>query len=235
MTPDRATARALAREYNARHDPVGWFEALYARAAGSDDGARLIPWADLAPNPHLVSWLDAHPRAHGGRRALEVGCGLGDDAEELARRGYAVTAFDVSPTAVQWCRRRFPHSPVAYLCYDLLVDPPTEWEGAFDLVVEAYTLQVLPQGVRPVAMARMARCVTPGGVLLLICRGREPHDPEGLMPWPLMRAELDAFADLGLDALEFEDYVDQEDPPVRRFRAAYRRPLPAGVSKTRGG
>jgi hypothetical protein len=40
-----------------------------------------------------------------------------------------------------------------------------------------------------------------------------------------MRSELDAFAGLGMELLAFEDYVDDEDPPVRRFRATYRRPL----------
>lgn len=228
MTPDRTIARALAREYNARRDPTGWFEALYTRATG--DGVGIVPWADLTPNPHLVTWLDAQSSPAGSPRALKVGCGLGDDAEELARRGYAVTAFDVAPTAVAWCRRRFPASPVAYLCRDLL-DPPANWEGAFDLVVEAYTLQVLPPVVRPAAMARMARCVAPGGLLLVVCRGREPGEPEGLMPWPLTRSELDAFAGLGMETLAFDDYVDAEDPPVRRFRATYRRPTLPGVAR----
>jgi len=224
VTPDRTVARALAREYNARNDPIGWFEALYARAAHSDAGLEVIPWADLAPNPHLVAWLDAFPPPAPGARALKVGCGLGDDAEELQRRGYDVTAFDVAPTAIDWCLRRYPHSAVRYLCRDLF-DAPDEWERAFDLVVEAYTLQVLPPHVRPTAMARMARFVAPQGRLLVICRGREPDDPEGLMPWPLTRAELDAFRAAGLEELSFEDYVDSEDPPARRFRSAYCRPL----------
>lgn len=231
MTPDRATARALAREYIAHRDPVGWFEALYARADG-DGGVDVIPWADLTPNPHMVAWLDAQRGAPAGRRALKVGCGLGDDAEELARRGYAVTAFDVSPTAIAWCRRRFPHSAVTYLCRDLL-DPPADWVGAFDLVVEAYTLQVLPPEVRPAAMAQITRCVAQGGTLLAICRGREPQDPEGLMPWPLVRSELDAFLSLGLELLAFDDYVDHKDPPVRRFRAVYRRQRPADAGEGR--
>ena len=226
MTPDRTTARALAREFITRGDALGWFEALYQRAAHDHSGVDIIPWADRTPNPHLVTWLDAHRGGRAGGRALKVGCGLGDDAEELARRGYSVTAFDVSPTVIAWCRRRFPGSPVTYVCHDLL-DPPAAWEGAFDLVVEAYTLQVLPPELRPVAMARMAGCLAPGGLLLAICRGREPEDSEGLMPWPLMRREVEAFGALGLETVTFDDYVDNEDPPVRRFRATFRRPLPA--------
>jgi 2-polyprenyl-3-methyl-5-hydroxy-6-metoxy-1,4-benzoquinol methylase len=76
--------------------------------------------ADLVPNPSLVSWLDEHELAG---RALKVGAGLGDDAEELARRGLAVTAFDIAPTAVAWAKRRFPDSQVDYVVADVLAPP----------------------------------------------------------------------------------------------------------------
>ena len=33
---------------------------------------------------------------------------VGDDAEYLASRMARVTAFDVSPTSIDWCRKRFP-------------------------------------------------------------------------------------------------------------------------------
>lgn len=88
------------------------FEEIYARAG---DDLTSVPWARFAPHPLLVMWLDSAgspglpaSRSFAGCEALVVGCGLGDDAEELARRGYAVTAFDVSPTAITRCRERFP-------------------------------------------------------------------------------------------------------------------------------
>jgi hypothetical protein len=43
------------------------------------------------------------------------------------------------------------------------------------------------------------------------------------MPWPLIREELDGFKSQGLKEVSFEEYLDKEDPPVRRFRAEYRR------------
>lgn len=88
MSADRTGARALAREYSERGDPTGWFEALYAQADGD---AGVISWADLEPNPNLVEWLTRRSPAGTEMRALKVGCGLGDDAEELARRGFEVT------------------------------------------------------------------------------------------------------------------------------------------------
>jgi len=218
----RKRARELARHYLAEQNPTGWFEALYAESGG-DAGA--IPWADMAPNPSLVSWLDAHLAGGApptGAHALKVGCGLGDDAEELARRGYKVLAFDISRSAIKWCKLRFPATRVKALVADLFV-APAEWGGAFDLVVESYTLQVLPPAVRADAMRNIARFVAPGGTLLVIARGREPSEHEGEMPWPLTRDELDVFTEAGLTLVSFEDYLDGEEPPVRRFRVEYRR------------
>jgi 2-polyprenyl-3-methyl-5-hydroxy-6-metoxy-1,4-benzoquinol methylase len=49
-----------------------------------------------------------------------VQCGYGDDAHWLAARGCAVTAFDISPTAVAAAENRFPPSPVVCKVADLL-------------------------------------------------------------------------------------------------------------------
>ncbi len=40
-------------------------------------------------------------------RVLEVGCGLGTDAEQFARNGAVYTGVDLTETAVEMCRRRF--------------------------------------------------------------------------------------------------------------------------------
>ncbi|HEU0131903.1 MAG TPA: class I SAM-dependent methyltransferase, partial [Mycobacteriales bacterium] len=148
-----------------------WCERVYADAGGDADR---VPWADRRPNPNLTAWLDT--RATHGGRALVVGCGLGDDAEELARRGYDVTAFDVSPTAVGWAAARHAGSGVSYVRADLL-HAPAEWAQAFDLVVEVYTVQVLRGEPRREALLALPGFVAPGGTLLVVARGREEDDP----------------------------------------------------------
>jgi SAM-dependent methyltransferase len=215
---ERARARDIAQRHLASGDALGWFEALYARAAGD---ASIIPWADLMPNPNVIQWLDQHQVAGAGRKALKIGCGLGDDAEELARRGFSTTAFDISASAIAWCRRRYPGSPVAYVVEDLF-RAPSEWQGTFDFVLESYTLQVLPPSLRRAAISHIAAFVASHGTLLVVSRGREPDDSQGDMPWPLTKEELTDFLRLGLKEISFEDYVDDEDPPIRRFRVVYR-------------
>lgn len=214
----RARLKRLAAEYTTKGDPTSWFDVLY-RAAEGDTNA--IPWAHLTANPLLVEWLAQHQPDPEGRRTLVVGCGLGDDAEALARYGFAVTAFDVAPEAIRWCRRRFPNSPVHYAVADL-VALPEAWSGHYDFIVEAYTLQSLPdEALRAQAAANLARCLTPDGSLLVICRGREQHEERGTMPWPLTRDELGVFQFEGLREVAFEDLRDPDEPSVRRFRVYY--------------
>ena len=138
----------LQQHHWSQGDPTGWFEPAYAQANG-DRAA--IPWAEKGINPHLIGV----PLEGAGLSALVVGCGLGDDAEYLASRGFAVTAFDISPTAIAWCRRRFPHSPVNYLAADLFQHSLP----AFDFVLEAYTLQALPRSLRAQAISAIAALV----------------------------------------------------------------------------
>ncbi|HEU0177156.1 MAG TPA: class I SAM-dependent methyltransferase [Blastocatellia bacterium] len=217
----RARARELANNFLSRGDARGWFDALYAEAEGA---AERIPWADLVPNPHLVSWVNENDTRGEGRRALVLGCGLGDDSESLASRRFDVTAFDISAEAIKWCKRRYPDSKVDYVVADLF-ELPAEWREAFHFVVEVNTLQVLPSQLRPAAISAMVNCVTPGGTSLVIARGREPDDDPGSMPWPLTLSDLEPFVQSGLKLISLEDFFDREDPPVRRFRVQYRKPI----------
>jgi SAM-dependent methyltransferase len=213
----RAAARALAAQAVSDGQPLRWFEELHAAA---DRGDAVVPWADLAPNPVLVRELDG--LAVGDLRTLVVGCGYGDDAAFLARAGARVTAFDVSPSAVARCRDRFPDLDVTWVAADA-VSPPREWESAYDLVVEIFTLQVLPTAEREAAGFALGRCVATGGRLFVYCRAREPEDPPGSMPWPLTTDEVLNLATDGLDVERFEDFLDDEEPPVRRVLAVLRR------------
>jgi SAM-dependent methyltransferase len=176
----------------------------------------------MVSNPNLVQWLNRRNVQGKGKLALVVGCGLGDDAEELAHRGFEVVAFDIAPTAIDWCRKRFPYSPVAYVVADVL-DAPSAWQGSFDFVLEAYTLQVLPADVRRKATACIAGLLAKEGTLLVICRGRSPEEHPGKMLWPLTKEDVEVFKSAGLRQVRFEDYFDQEEPPKRRFRVEYQR------------
>jgi SAM-dependent methyltransferase len=212
-------ARTLAAEAAGAGDETGWFERLYSEA---EAGIAVVPWADGEVNPNLVEWAAGMDGT--GKRALVVGCGLGYDAEYLAGLGYAVTGFDVAPTAIERAIRENPGTTVEYLAADLL-DLPAAWAGAFDLVVEIYTVQPLYGLVRERALAALHRPVAPGGTLLVIARATNDENPQrdpAQMPWPLTRRELD-LAGGPLRSVRVEQFMDSGTLPRLRWRAEFRR------------
>jgi ubiquinone/menaquinone biosynthesis C-methylase UbiE len=217
---DRKRARELAAEYARKGDPTGWFDVLYKEA---EAGKSIVPWADRGANPGLIEFWRAKPEKTDGKKALVIASGLGDDAEQLSAWGFDTTAFDISETAIQMARKRFPRSEVDYRVADLF-RPPAEWERKFDFVFEANTVQALPAEIRAGAIERIAAFVRPRGKLLAIVRGRGLDEPEGELPWPLTRAEMNEFVRAGLREATFEEYFDNEEPPARRFRGLYTRP-----------
>ena len=208
----RARVRAMQAEFAARGDALGWFEALYQESGGDTN---VIPWADLEPNRFFKAWAEAHKLRGDGRTALVVGCGLGDDAKYLHDLGFKVTAFDISPTAIGWAKKLYGDSDIRFEIADLF-QPLRGWIGAFDFVLEIYTIQPLPLEMRENVIDAIAAFVGRQGKLVVVTRGREDDvEPEEL-PWPLSRCELSRFEDNGLKEISFiEMPADEEDEPPR--------------------
>lgn len=201
---------------------VDYFESVYVHAEG--DPAR-IPWARRRPSPALVNWLNAVAPSlvRCGARVAVVGCGLGDDAREVRRRGYEVTAFDCSETAIRWARQLDQNNADAYIQADLF-DPPARWVHRFDLVVEINNLQFIEPGRHNEAVTALSRLLTPHGHLLVVCRGAEQPARSG-PPWPLTEDELlESAARAGLVPEQpVCCFTDDENPPVRRIRGVFKR------------
>ena len=85
-----------------------------------------------------LTWVEQLSRLHpAGLRVLEIGCGAGATAVELARRGHLVYALDRSPAMLQRTRNHAVTSGVGELVTPILGDAhrllfPT---GTFDLVL----------------------------------------------------------------------------------------------------
>ncbi|MEP7211663.1 MAG: class I SAM-dependent methyltransferase [Acidobacteriota bacterium] len=215
----RERTKAIAAEFAARGDTVGWFEALYRESAGD---TTKIPWADLEPNRFLTAWAEETSLRGGGRTALVVGCGLGDDARYLYDLGFKVTGFDISPTAIEWARKLHKDTDIQFETADLF-DPLSGWLGAFDLVLEVYTIQPLPLEIRPKVIDAIAAFVADGGKLIVVTRGRDDDEIPDELPWALSRADLSHFADAGLTQTGFVEMLGDEAEPVSRFVVEYER------------
>jgi ubiquinone/menaquinone biosynthesis C-methylase UbiE len=101
-----------------------------------------------------------------GRRILEVGCGLGDDAASLARLvapGGSVVAIDGSRTMIEAARER--HGGVAGLSFDVADAAHLPFEAAsFDACRVDRVLEHIADPAS--AVLEMVRVVRPGGVLV---------------------------------------------------------------------
>ena len=196
-------ADQLAAQAYAAGEPTAWFDRLYAEGVADRID---MPWDRDDPQPLLREWYDAWAPGRAPGRACVVGCGLGADAEFLAAHGWTTTGFDVSPTAIAQARARHPRSTVAYRVVDLL-DLPADLIGAFDLVVEIFTLQAMPDPPRADAARAIASLPAPGGTLLVVSF-RDTGTHSSPPPFPLTRDDLRRLEVDGLVAHRVEELAD---------------------------
>ena len=198
-----------------------FFDGLYVAAGG---GGEPLPWdRGGAPQQLLADWAaDRGLRGPGGagKRAVVVGCGLGGDAEFLARLGFAVVGFDFSAPAIEAARALNPTSTVDYEVADLLA-LPEGWLAGFDLVVESLTVQSLPRSIRPRVIAAVRSLAAPGGTVLVISSQQGVRTETEIGPWPLSRADVDSFAGDDFELVRLEQPPGPDGLP--RWRAEFRR------------
>ena len=208
-------ADELAGEAIGRDEPTAWFDRLYVEGRA---GEISMPWDRDDPNPQLAEWAESVGLDGTGRSAVVVGCGLGADAEFVAARGFDTTAFDIAPAAIEEVRRRRPESTVDYRVEDLLALSP-DLVGRFDLVVEIFTLQALPDPPRAHAARAVVGLVAPAGRLVAVAFRADGSAPDGQgPPFPLGRSFMETLGSgvLGLARL------DERTGP--RWLAEYHRP-----------
>lgn len=212
-----ARTKELAAEYIEKGDALGWFEALYREAQGDNDK---IPWADLEPNKYLRAWAEKTNLRGNNRKALVVGCGLGDDARFLHDAGFDVTAFDISPTAIEWARRICADTDVKFFVADLF-NPPHEWFQKFEFVLEVYTIQPLPMEMRERVIDAIANFVAFRGRLIVVTRGRADDEIPAELPWALSRKDLSRFEKNNFKQIDFTEMFSDEEEPIKRFVVEY--------------
>ncbi|MCZ7556160.1 MAG: class I SAM-dependent methyltransferase [Bacteroidia bacterium] len=133
-----------------------------------------IPWNRPALPEPLVELLD------GGVvspcRAVEFGCGLGNHAIAMARRGFEVTGVDLSPTAVGMAREHAAAAGVRvrFLAADVTAELD-ELHGDFAFGWDWEMLHHLFPEQRLRYVTNLARLLAPGALHLSVCFSE--HDP----------------------------------------------------------
>lgn len=112
----------------------------------------------------VVAALERAVGSLADKKTLDAGCGIGLLTERLEQHGGAVTAVDVSATAIATARQR-TSAAVTYHCIPL--DAMT-WEAQFDCVVCMDVLfHVVDDAQWQRALARLVAAAKPGAPILI--------------------------------------------------------------------
>lgn len=125
------------------------------------------PWEGDDVDPLLIRSLDER-EAVGPGRAIDLGCGSGDVAIELARRGFSTVGVDWSDRAIARARARAAEAGVMI---DFQVGDVTDLKGItghFDLVVDRLVFMQMPgRRAKAAYAATVERLAAPGARVLL--------------------------------------------------------------------
>jgi ubiquinone/menaquinone biosynthesis C-methylase UbiE len=152
----------------------------------------------------------------GGQRMLDVGCGNGSLARELARRGAHVTGVDASAPVIVRARRREAQEPlgIVYHVADAERMEPIR-NGCFDLAVSCMALQDIPEAAA--AIREVARALKPRGRFV-----------------PLFSHPCFDVPDASAWVIEHSPYMTTRGRKVTRYRGVFDVPfswkLPSGGS-----
>ena len=175
--------------------PNVWFETLYSDSNEAGEG---VPWANMAPHPIFKKWMDQSSLLEKEKTALVVGCGLGDDAIELEAKGYKVTAFDFSNSAIELCKKRFPKSKVEFITADL-IEGVSDWHKKFDFVLEIFTIQAIPPKYEAILIQNISDFVANNGQLIVITEVQyKKRTYKNGPPWLLNNNYIKSFERNGL-------------------------------------
>jgi SAM-dependent methyltransferase len=144
------------------------YESLY-RGEPAFPGAAApdaIPWDIRQAQPQLME-LEALGAISG--QVLDAGCGPGDNAIYLARRGYPVTGFDSSPSAIEHARARASDAGVEVRFDVADATELTGFDGRFDTVVDSALYHCLNDDDRQAYAAAMYRATRPGARWFIYC------------------------------------------------------------------
>jgi len=137
-----------------------------------DEIYRNYPLAELGwelgkPRPILVEFVEKGLIKQG--KALDICCGAGTNTVYLATKGFQVTGIDISPTAIQYAKKKTEQAKVKidFQVQNFLQLPFAD--GAFDFVFDMGCFHHVEVEDRPAFIKGVHRVLKMGGTYMLTC------------------------------------------------------------------
>ncbi len=139
-----------------------WWEEMF-----SEEFLRAIPILSPKQLEREVKFIDEALGVDRGGRILDLACGAGQHAVELAMRGYDLVGFDLSQSQLDWAgglaqernqRLQFTYGDMRDLSYNEAFDAVYCWNTSFGFFEEDKNVDVVQ---------RVFRALRPGGRFLL--------------------------------------------------------------------
>ena len=130
-----------------------------------------LPWDTGIPEERLMEVVRGLELP--GRTALDIGCGAGTNAIELARMGLEVTGLDISEEAVEMARQRAADAGVDGVRFEVasIVEGLPIAPGSIAVATDRGCFHGIAPAERPLYVTHLAEALSEGGwwVVLAAC------------------------------------------------------------------
>ena len=139
--------------------PAGEFFERYAKGD--------LPWQIDRPQPEVLKMIE---EGKFESPVLDIGCGAGDNAIELARRGYRVLGMDLVPEALRMARQKAEKAGLAQPPEFILGDATRLAESGVEAetILDCALFHIFEDEERPAYVRGLETVLSPGGRLHIL-------------------------------------------------------------------